>query len=505
MNLPPQTIVPLLEALEAEATRSHEWRVALVGRRLARDARLRRRLGTDYAVSVHDRAREALAALNNEETRADLVIVEQVLVDGRGVDLLRELRVHHRDTVRVMVLDNDATQVVRDAINDAAIYQVIMAPWQPEQVHLLVRRALEARELSRIHRYLSRQLKFTDRTVQPPDPVHKAMREIYTFDRLVFASTAMAEVCNFARKASLTDLPVLIEGETGTGKEPMARAIHLFSQRHNLLFMHVNCAVETDEALRAVLFGRPDGERGTQPGLLVAAEGGSVFLDGISDISQATQAALLRFLQAGEPPQAGRGVRIIASSDRPLRPLVAQGKFRRDLYYRLRGFELRIPPLRERREDIPPLVAHLLEKYSGNMGRHVAGITPEALACLGAYDFPGNVRELENEVRRIMALIDDGEFITVRHLSPEISSARPAPPSPPACASLLDLPGGTLKEKVETLEAQLVRDALDCCHWNHSKAARELGLSRVGLANKIKRYAIRRAGLPPPAGRERAD
>jgi two-component system response regulator HupR/HoxA len=212
------------------------------------------------------------------------------------------------------------------------------------------------------------------------------------------------------------------------------------------------------------------------------------------------QVSLLRFLQEGEVRALGSdqtkraNVRIIAASNRPLRALVAEGKFRQDLYYRLRGFELRMPPLRERREDIPALVAHMLDKYAGSLARRVAGITPEAMARLSAYAFPGNVRELENEVRRLIALAEDGEFITVRHLSPEI--ARASGHMLRAADPLSDLPGRSLKEKVEALEAKLVCSTLDRCHWNHSRAARELGLSRVGLKNKIRRYDIRRAGRP---------
>lgn len=497
--------IPFDRAARAQPGHAREWQVVLVGPRLRNDARLRRRLGAEYRVDTHDRAREAMAAMGEDDGTADLVIVEQVLLDGRGVDLLRELRVRHPDTVRLLVLDNADTQVVRDAINDAAVYQVVMTPWQPEQVHLMVRRALESRELARIHRYLSRELKFADSVVhRQNESMRTALKEVYSFDKLVFASTAMAEVCNLARKAAFTDLPVLIEGETGTGKELMARAIHLFSQRHKLLFMPVNCGAFSDELLQSELFGHRKGAYtgafADRLGLFQATDGGTVFLDEISEISPAMQVALLRFLQEGEVRPLGSdrtlrsNVRVIAASNRPLRDLVAAGKFRQDLYYRLRGFELRMPPLRERREDIPPLVQHMLEKYAGTTSRHNAGLAPEAMVRLSAYDFPGNVRELENEVRRMMALAEEGEFITTQHLSPEIAKAWRPPHATRGHDPFEALQGKSLKEKVESLEVQLVRDTLDRCHWNHSKAARDLGLSRVGLANKIKRYDIRRSG-----------
>lgn len=505
-------VVPVLHAVppQSPAQPAREWQVVLVGERLSHDMRLRRRLAGEYHVVVHDRSREALAAMEGSGVKVDVVIAEQVLVDGRGVDLLRELRIRHPDAVRLLVLESTDTQVVQQAINDAAVYQVVIAPWQAEQVHLMVRRALESRELARIHRYLSRELKFADSVVnRQNDSMRNTLQEVYAFDRLVFASTAMAEVCNLARKAAFTDLPVLIEGETGTGKELMARAIHLFSQRHKLLFMAENCASISDDLLQSELFGHRrgafTGATTDRLGLFLAADGGTVFLDEISEISHTMQVSLLRFLQEGEiraigSDQARRtNVRIIAASNRPLRALVAEGKFRQDLYYRLRGFELRMPPLRERREDIPALVTHMLDKYAGALARRVAGVTPEVMARLTAYAFPGNVRELENEVRRMIALAEEGEFLTTRHLSPEVARASLADVrnEDPLAA----LSGNSLKEKVEALELRLVRGTLDRCHWNHSKAARELGLSRVGLSNKIRRYQICRSGEDESHGR----
>ncbi len=331
--------------------------------------------------------------------------------------------------------------------------------------------------------------------------------QVSAFDRLVFASQGMADLCAMARKAAATDLPVLIEGETGTGKELMARAVHLFSQRHQLLFMAENCGAISDDLLQSELFGHRKGAftgaTTDRLGLLKAADGGTVFLDEISEISPSMQVSLLRFLQEGELRPLGSdklrhsNVRIIAACNRPLRELVAQGKFRQDLYYRLCGFELRMPPLRERPQDIPALAQHLLDKHATLMSRHMAGFTPEALACLSAYAFPGNVRELENEVRRLVALAEDGDPITVRHLPPAIAACALAAPSAAAAAAHAHVHAGhaddrTLKAKVEALEQQLVRQALGRCNWNLSRAAHELGLSRVGLANKVRRYGIQR-------------
>lgn len=494
--------VPALSTAQATPT-TQAWRVTLVGPRLLQDKALLRRFGAEYRVRTFGRLREAAASMDEENERADVVVAEQSLADGSGVELLRDLRARSPETIRVLLLDSADSEVVQQAVNDAAVYQVVITPWQTESLRLLLRRALESRELARIHRYLSRELKFADAVVsRQSERMRDALQEVYSFDRMVFVSHAMAEVCNLARKAAGTDLPVLIEGETGTGKELMARAIHLFSERHALLFMAVNCASISDDLLQSELFGHRrgafTGATTDRLGLLQASDGGTVFLDEISEITPRLQVSLLRFLQEGEVRPLGSDqprrcdVRVVAACNRPLRQLVDEGKFRQDLYYRLRGFELRIPPLRERPDDIPPLVAHMIEKYARGASSKVAGLTPDAMARLCAWPFPGNVRELEIEVRRLVALASDGEIITVRHLPPEIAKIVPLPVARLHNASLI-LPGRTLKEKVEALEERLVRDTLDRCGWNHTRAAKELGLSRVGLANKIKRYAVRRA------------
>ena len=326
----------------------------------------------------------------------------------------------------------------------------------------------------------------------------KHLQDIYEFDKLVFASDSMKTVCDLARKAATTDLPVLIQGETGTGKELMARAVHFFSNRREFPFLAQNCGAMSDDLLHSELFGHKRGSFtgaiSDRLGLFPAADGGTVFLDEISEVSPSFQVSLLRFLQEGEVKPVGThqtqhcNVRIIAASNQPLAKLVEQGKFRRDLYYRLRGFELHIPPLRERVDDIVVLAEYAATKYAETIRRRIAGISAEVMQRLKAHPFPGNVRELENEVRRMVALADDGEFLNVALMSPEFARLVPRPLDDAHTAALKQ--HGNLKEKVESLETYLVAQALLRHKWNHSRAARELGLSRVGLANKIKRYKL---------------
>ncbi len=465
------------------------------------DPTVRRTLATflkhDYRVLGVKSGMEAWATLADE--KIDLILFDDGVPDVNGVDFYHEARVRYPDVIRVLVTESRDYPDVMKIIQEAAVYQVIPKPCPPWHLRLLIDRALESRELSRRHRKLSRDLKLSDGAFRNhKENVTRLIRDSYEFDKLVFASDSMLEVCNLARKAAATDLPVLIQGETGTGKELMARAIHGFSQRTAFPFLAQNCGALPDDLLQSELFGHKrgafTGAVGDRLGLFVAADGGTVFLDEISEVSPSFQVSLLRVLQEGEVKPLGSektrraDVRILAASSRPLKELVETGRFRRDLYYRLRGFEVNIPPLRQRVEDIAVLAEYFTRKYAQLTNRHVAGMTVQVLRQLQAYPFPGNVRELETEVRRMVSLAGHGEFLALDHLSDDLAAI--VAPDPRQREAGLIHSGGTLKEKVERLEVQILTQALLQFRWNQSKVARELGLSRVGLANKIRRYNL---------------
>ena len=368
-----------------------------------------------------------------------------------------------------------------------------------EQAALVFKHALEMRELARRHRHLAREFKIAENArcfTARAEPDRKV--KIAYFERLVYASDEMGELCALAREAARTQLPILIEGETGTGKELLARAVHFHSSRSASPLMVQNCGGMRDELLHSELFGHRRGSfTGAvtdRLGLFRAADGGTVFLDEISEVSPSFQVSLLRFLQEGEVKPLGSdqvkiaNVRIIAASNKPLKQLVEAGKFREDLYFRLRGFELEVPPLRARPADIPVLAEFFVGKHGGLLGNRVRGVAEDVLDIFKAYPFPGNVRELENEVRRMIAVAKDGEYLTRRHLSPGL--AKLAAKAKGGARDDDRTSNKTLKEIVEGLEAQIVGQVLKKHAWNQSKAARELGLSRVGLANKIRRYAL---------------
>jgi transcriptional regulator with PAS, ATPase and Fis domain len=283
-----------------------------------------------------------------------------------------------------------------------------------------------------------------------------------------------------------SDVPVLIEGESGTGKELVARALHRLGSRRDRPFLAINSGGLTDSLLESELFGYQrgafTGAHGEKPGLVEAADQGTLFLDEVGDLSPSAQTRLLRVLQEGEILRVGGvgpkrvDVRIISATHRCLEEEVQRGRFRLDLYYRLRVVALPVPPLRERAEDIPILVRHFLDRYSA---AYPPSLEPAALDLLLKYPWPGNVRELENEVRRVITLLGQGRVIPPEILSTRI---RKYPEQPPG--------EGSLKSLVSRYEAMVIRETLDRYAWNKTRAAIALGVSRQSLIRKVSRYGL---------------
>jgi two-component system nitrogen regulation response regulator GlnG len=304
-------------------------------------------------------------------------------------------------------------------------------------------------------------------------------------------SAAMQELYGQMRVIARGDVPVLLLGETGVGKEKLAHALHASSPRRSGPFVAVNCAALPAELLEAEMFGIAKGVATgvvERPGKFQLASGGTLFLDEIGDMPLALQAKLLRALQGQEiTPVGGSPVRVdtrvVTSTNSDLDARIEQGLFRRDLYYRVAGFVLRVPALRERRDDIPGLVDSLLEGFARTLGRRVPAVTPEALRALAAHAWPGNIRELEHEVRRLAYLCPAGEPIDSRMLSESVLLGKDRDSSAPPSSLKLDA-------NIAHLERKLIQAALLRTGGRRSPAARLLGISRNGLAMKMERLGL---------------
>ena len=315
------------------------------------------------------------------------------------------------------------------------------------------------------------------------------------FSSIVGRSEAMEKVFRLVESAIGSPITVLLQGETGSGKEVVARAIHFEGPRKDRPFIAVNCSAFTESLLESELFGYRKGAftgaNSDKRGLFDAADGGTIFLDEIGDTPLLTQVKLLRVLESGEFIPVGDtevrkvDTRVVSATNKDLQQEVRAGRFREDLYYRLNAFPIRIPPLRERREDIPLLVAHFLKQLSAKWGKHEITATPESLNCLIRYAWPGNVRELQHELERAVTLAGDSTLLELAHFSERITDT----PGGPGRMR----PVGSLKQAREVFERDYIAHALRHHNGNVSHAARTLGISRVMLQKKMKDFGLRNA------------
>ncbi|GJD50870.1 Regulatory protein AtoC [Methylobacterium crusticola] len=464
-----------------------------------------RRLG--FGAVLAEGGAAGLAALRAPDNGIDVALLDLVMPGGLdGLGVLAELRRSGIDTPVIVQTSNGSIDAVVNAMRAGAV-DFVVKPAGAERLQVSIKNALQVDQLQdeirRMRRRASGALTFRDLASKSPD---------------------MGRVTRLAERAAKSTIPVLIEGESGVGKEVLARAIQGSGERRGKPFVTVNCGAIPDNLVESTLFGHEKGaftgatER--HLGKFVEASGGTLFLDEIGELPLDAQVKLLRALQEGEvDPVGGRksvrvDIRLISATNRSLLDLVKQGRFREDLYYRLNVFPMTLPPLRARREDIPDLVRSFCARFAAEEGKRVRGITPEAMALLARYDWPGNVRQLENALFRAVVLAD-GDELTVAEF-PQIAAQvegfdvriPPAPslpeagsgPAPvreivrvevrdPHALSLVTEESGEMKT-MEGLEGEIIRYALQFYRGRMSEVSRRLGIGRSTLYRKLKELGL---------------
>ncbi len=461
---------------------------------------IRRTIDEEFQVFTADSAGAATQIMENHPIH--VLLCDQRMPEQTGVDFLKEARERWPDTVRIIISGYTDSEDIIDGINGGGIYQYILKPWMPDHLLDSVRRAAHAQAMQSQTSRLGVELRMSHSVmrVRSEQTLGQA-KSVFGFDSIARAQGSPLEpICETAARVARYDLSVLLLGESGTGKELMARAIHYASPRADNAFVVENCAAIPDTLLESELFGHRrgafTGAHEDRTGLFQRANGGTVFLDEIGETSPAFQVKLLRVLQEGEVRPVGAAhpirvdVRVLAATNRDLEQRVHEGLFRQDLYYRIAQTTLTIPPLRERQGDIGPIAARLLQAVGLEMGHPAAELGADAMASLIAYHWPGNIRELRNELAQALAL-EDGSVLSARSFSPRVIHGPVAANVQQAAAT--GAQSGTLTERLNVIEAALLKETLLKHRWNKTRAAQELGLSRVGLRSKMRRFGLESA------------
>lgn len=434
---------------------------------------------------------EAVAAATASEARSlfkpgefSLALLDLRLPDGTGLELLREFKEAQPDLLVIMMTAYGSIESAVEAMRLGA-HDYVNKPFKSREIEVMVRLALDNGAQKKEIR------EFTREETRP-----------FGLGNLISVDEAMAKVCSMVRKVVTTppEVPVLILGESGTGKEMVARAVHAESDRHEETFIAINCAAIPTHLLESELFGHEKGAftdaRQRKIGLMERGQGGTVFLDEIGDMDLNLQAKLLRVLEDRKVRRIGGSeliplnVRIIAATNRSLEEAIREGRFREDLYYRLKLINIELPPLRARRADILPLARHFIESANRRFGKNVRGVTDEASGLMAEYPWPGNVRELKNTVERIL-ILEEADWIGVEHLPPEIAGGRAQSIDSPVIPRDTEILSGINYDVVMAeMGRHLIKKALRLAEGNKAKAARLLGMDRGTL-----RYNITKMGL----------
>ncbi|KAA0894126.1 sigma-54-dependent transcriptional regulator [Oryzomonas rubra] len=443
--------------------------------------------GEGFFVETCVSGHSAIESLHAREF--DLIVTDLKMPGMNGIEVLKAVKTLQPEAPVIIITGYATVDTAVEAMKNGAV-DYIAKPFTPEQLLQKIDRALEQRVL------LMEELNRTK----------DAISSQHGFGLFVGQSKEMQKVYHRIMQVAATDSTVLVTGESGTGKELVARAIHQSSPRNGKPFVAVDCSSLAENLLESELFGHVKGAFTgavlAKTGLFKVADGGTLFLDEVSNISLSTQAKLLRVLQErlvtpiGGTQPVPINIHLVAATNRNLRTMVGEGTFREDLFFRLNIIPIELPPLRERKGDIPLLISHFLKKFTAAMGKNIRGIAPDAMALLETYDYPGNVRELENTIERAVVLAG-GEVIHKDDL--ELSPDSPGAPElhgmeegyvPHTSDELKEMKRHIRDQAVEGIEKAFVMGALERNNWNITRAAEETGILRPNFQGMLKRLGI---------------
>jgi DNA-binding NtrC family response regulator len=434
-----------------------------------------------------DIARNGLEAVEKvAENDYDMLILDIMMPKMTGMEVLQRVKETYPDIDVIMITGLNQIETAVEAMKLGA-FDYLPKPFDPEELEMVVNRALEHRQLLQENVHLKKEVSAR-----------------YSFENIIGSSQPMQSVYRLIARCAPTNSTVMLRGESGTGKELIARAIHFNSLRKDKPFITVDCASLSENLLESELFGHVKGSFTgavtNKKGLLEEADGGTLFLDEIGNISMPTQAKLLRFIQekefkaVGDTHNRSVNIRLITATNKDLEGMVNEGTFRDDLYYRINIFPIEIPPIRERRDDIPALAFHFLNQFSKEMERTVTDISAGAMNLLMNHDWPGNVRELENVIHRAVILSSD-ETIRQAHL---VSTLEMQPITdldvPRTSEELKNIKKIARQKSVENIEKLFILGALKRNHWSVTESSKETGMQRTNFQALMKKYDIRIRG-----------
>jgi len=434
-----------------------------------------------FAVEIFLKGGEAIQAIQQGDY--DLVLLDIKLPDMDGMEILKQVLKEKPDTKVIMMTGYASVENAVNAMKLGA-FDYLSKPFSADELILSVERAMASKRLAEENRTLRKQL-----------------YEKFDFSNIVGENSELIQIFSKIRKAAPTDSTILLEGESGTGKELFAKAVHAHSRRAGRQFVAVDCGTFSASLLESELFGHVKGAFTgavkNKPGIFEIADGGTLFLDEVANLSLGVQGKILRVMESKQYKPVGgdatknTDMRIIAATNRDLKIMVSDGEFRTDLYYRLNVLPIHIPPLRDRRDDIPKLAYHFLRIFCKKMGRRIQGFSDEALTSLIYHDWPGNVRQLKNVVERLVIMCDDN-VLGHRHLSRNFQTE--SPKGHGAIPGTLDIlkaaKQGILDKYYFPMEKLFLLQALNDAGWNISRAAGQVGMQRSNFSTLMKKHGL---------------